>query len=139
MALTNEDLQEIAKLLQPMQKSITDMQENMTGMKNNISDIQKDMTDMRNNITDMQEDMTDMRNNISDTQNNITDIKLTLENVTNKNIQLIAENHVELVNKLNQAIPVANNNLVYEVKVNFLVEEVEKLKKEVSDLKEKIA
>lgn len=69
----------------------------------------------------------------------ITGIELHLENGTDKNIQLIAENFIELTKKLNQAIPVADKNLAYEVKVNYLIEEVDKLKKELSELKSKIA
>lgn len=68
-----------------------------------------------------------------------TNIELHLENATDKNIQLIAENFIELTNKLNQAIPVADKNLAYEVKVNYLVREVDKLKEEIADLKNKIA
>ncbi len=68
-----------------------------------------------------------------------TSIELHLENATDKNIQLIAENFIELTNKLNQAIPVADKNLAYEVKVNYLVREIDKLKEEIADLKSKIA
>ncbi len=68
-----------------------------------------------------------------------TNIELHLENVTDKNIQLIAENFIELTNKLNQAIPVADKNLAYEIKVNYLVEKVQTLEKEIAELKSKIA
>ncbi len=68
-----------------------------------------------------------------------TNIELHLENVTDKNIQLIAENFIELTRKLNQAIPVADKNLAYEVKVNYLVEKVQTLEKEIAELKGKIA
>ncbi len=68
-----------------------------------------------------------------------TSIELHLENATDKNIQLIAENFIELTNKLNQAIPVADKNLAYEVKVNYLVREVDRLKEELAELKNKIA
>lgn len=69
----------------------------------------------------------------------ITGLELHIENGTDKNIQLLAENFVELTKKLNQAIPVADNNLAYEVKVNYLVDEMEKMKKEIAELKGKIA
>jgi wobble nucleotide-excising tRNase len=69
----------------------------------------------------------------------LSNLELTLENETNKNIQLLAENHIELVNKLNEAIPAINKNTAYEVKVNYLAGEMEKLKKEVAELKGKIA
>lgn len=68
-----------------------------------------------------------------------TNMELHLENVTDKNIQLIAENFIELTKKLNQAIPVADKNLAYEVKVNYLVEKVQILEKELAELKNKIA
>ena len=68
-----------------------------------------------------------------------TSIELHIENTTDKNIQLIAENFIELTKKLNQAIPTADKNLAYEVKVNYLVSEVEKLKAEIAELKSKIA
>ncbi len=68
-----------------------------------------------------------------------TNIELHLENTTDKNIQLIAENFVELTSRLNQAIPAADKNLAYEVKVNYLVDEVDKLKREIAELKSKIA
>ena len=62
-----------------------------------------------------------------------------LKQRTTKNIQLIAENFIELTRKLNQAIPVADKNLAYEVKVNYLVEKVQTLEKEIAELKGKIA
>ena len=90
-------------------------------------------------IRDMKSDMTDMKSEMQDMKQHITSIQLHIENGTDKNIQLIAENYIELTKKLNQAIPVADKNLAYEVKVNYLIEEVAKLKEEVSDLKSKIA
>ena len=38
----------------------------------------------------------------------ITDIQMTLENETNKNIQIIAEGHVDLIRKLDDALRVEN-------------------------------
>ncbi len=69
--------------------------------------------------------------------NKISNIELHLENVTDRNIQLLAENHSNLVDKLNQAIPVADKNLTYEVKVNYLLERVSTLEKKVQILEAK--
>lgn len=87
----------------------------------------------------METKMDSMESDISHINSDLQATKLILENVTNKNIQLLAENFVDLTRKLNQAIPVADNNLAYEVKVNYLVEEVQLLKQEVERLKNKIA
>lgn len=118
MALTNEDLQAIAQLLQPMQDSITRLEGNFSGMQGTINKMQDTIDGMQDSITNLQ---------------------LHIENVTDTNIQLLAENHIELTKRLNQAIPVADSNRAYEVKVNYLFEKVSNLEKEVAALKGKIA
>ena len=84
-------------------------------------------------------EMQGMKTEMQEIKRRTTNIELHLENVTDKNIQLIAENFIELTNKLNQAIPAADKNLAYEIKVNYLVEKVQTLEKEIAELKSKIA
>ena len=109
------------------------------GMKLGMQDMQQDMQGMKQDMRDMQQDMQDMKLDIQNLNQRVTGIELHLENVTDKNIQLLAENHIDLINKLNAAVPAANKNLLYEVKVDYLVERVDKLEKEMSDIKNKIA
>lgn len=80
-----------------------------------------------------------MKSEMQELKRQTTSIELHFENTTDKNIQLIADNFVKLTSRLNQAIPAADKNLAYEVKVNYLVSEVDKLKKEIAELKSKIA
>ena len=68
-----------------------------------------------------------------------TNIELHLENITDRNVQIMAENFIELTNKLNEAIPAVDKNLAYEVKVNYLVGEVDKIKHEITEIRNKIA
>ena len=69
----------------------------------------------------------------------VTGIEITLENDTNKNIKLLAENHGNLIDKLNQAIKVSDKTAIYEIQVNILTSKVEKLEKEMAELKNRIA
>lgn len=64
-----------------------------------------------------------------------TGIELTLENETNRNIQLLAENHITLIDKLNQAIKEADKTLMYEVQMTSLRSRLELLEKEVAAIK----
>lgn len=109
------------------------------GMKSDITNMKSDITDMKSGMADMKSNIKDLESEIHNVNQKLTDTRLHIENVTDKNIQLIAENFIELTKKLNQAIPVADKNLAYEVKVNYLVAEVDKLKKEINELKSKIA
>lgn len=150
MALTQEDLQAIAGLIrqeiQPMKDDIQLMKDDIQLMKDDIQSMKDDIQLMKDDIQTMKDEIQLMKDDIQTMKNDIRELNdklaatnMHIENVTDKNLQLIAENYVELTKKLNQAIPVADKNLAYEVKVNYLIEEVEKLKQEMVELKNKIA
>lgn len=91
---------------------------------------------------DMQEitsDMREMKSDMRELKQRVTGIEVTLENETNRNIKLLAENHGNLIDKLNQAIKVSDKTALYEIQVNILTGKVEKLEKEIADLKSRIA
>lgn len=69
----------------------------------------------------------------------ITGIELHLENVTDKNIMLLAENYCNLTKKSDDNNKITDNEIAYQIKVNYLMSDVEKLKQEISELKNKIA
>ncbi len=68
-----------------------------------------------------------------------THIELTLENETNRNIQLLAENHITLIDKLNQSVKVADKTLMYEVQMTSLKSRIDLLEKEIATIKSQIA
>lgn len=131
MSLTQEDLQAIANLLTPMRNDITDMKNDITSMKKDIRNIKED-------ICNMKEDIRNLDQRLTVVENQITEMKLSLENETNHNIQLIAENHMNLVDKLNQAIHVSDKTLLYEVQVSTLKSKVEHLEKEIAEIKKQL-
>lgn len=72
---------------------------------------------------------------IQELKRRTANIELTLENETNRNIQLLAENHITLIDKLNQSIKVADKTLMYEVQMTSLKSRIDLLEKEVANLK----
>lgn len=67
MALTNEDLQAISLLLEPIKQEIKGIENKVEGIENKVESV----------------------------KNNVTSIQLTLENETNRNIKIIAEGHLD--------------------------------------------
>lgn len=65
---------------------------------------------------------------LSDMDNKIKDIQLTLENETNKNIQLIAEGHLDLSRKLDDALKVESEKEMLLIRVNRLENELRRIK-----------
>lgn len=104
-----------------------------------MQEIRQDVAEIKQELSLVKQDVDQVKQNVSRIDRRITGVELHLENGTDKNIQLIAENFIELTKKLNQTIPVADKNLAYEVKVNYLIEKVQLLEKEVQELKSKTA
>ena len=61
----------------------------------------------------------------------IRDIQLTLENETNRNIKLIAEGHMDLNRKLDEALKIDNEKEVLIMRVNTLENELRRLKERI--------
>ena len=150
MTLTKDDLTAINQLMlqavEPLQKNMQNMQGNISELRNDVSNmkgdisvLQENVSELRGDVSELQGDVANMKGDISDLRGTVVGLQLHLENVTDRNIAILAENHGYLIDKLNQAIPAANKNLINEVKVNYLVEEVEKLKQDMAFLKCKIA
>ena len=133
---------EMRKDIAELQKGQVEMRKDITKMQNGITEIKKDQVEMRRDITKLQKNQTEVCRNVfalqettDKMQSSISGLKMTLENETNFNIQLLAENHGNLIDKLNQAIPAVNRNLVMEVQFTSLRMRIEKLEKDVIGLK----
>ena len=48
----------------------------------------------------------------------ITDVKLHLENVTDKNIRIVAEGHLDLNRKLDEALKIQNEKEILQIRLN---------------------
>ena len=118
--------------LQTITKDITDMKKEMT-------DVKRDMIDMKKDMTDMKKDMTDMKEDILGLKEEIKDIRFHIENVTDKNISLLADSHCKLFQRLNENNQALSNQLAYQIKVNYLISDMEKVKQEVAEIKKRIS
>ncbi len=149
IAELQKDQTEMGKDIAKMQNDITEIKKDqvemgrdITQMQNDITEIKKDQVEMGRDIAELQKDQAEVCRNVfalqettDKMQSSINGLKMTLENETNFNIQLLAENHGNLIDKLNQAIPAVNRNLVMEVQFTSLRMRIEKLEKDVMGLK----
>lgn len=113
MSLTHEDLQAISLLLNPIQ--------------DDIKQIHIDMQQMQGNMQQMQ-------GNIGSLSDRVDSIETTLENVTNKNISIIAEAHLDLSRKLDDALKVENEKELLLIRVNILEDDIKKIKSRIEQI-----
>ena len=66
----------------------------------------------------------------------ITDVKLHLENVTDKNIRIVAEGHLDLNRKLDEALKIQNEKEILQIRLNYLEGEITAVKNRLAQLEQ---
>ncbi len=122
-----------------MKGDVAVLKEDMAVLKEDVAILKEDVAVLKEDVAVLKEKVSVLEQRVDNIEQRVTGIEVHLENQTDKNIQLIAENFIELTNKLNQAIPVADKNLAYEVKVNYLIEKVQFLEKDFQEFKYQMA
>lgn len=64
----------------------------------------------------------------------IRSLQLTLENESNRNIKIIAEGHLDLSRKLDDALKIDNEKELLMIRVNSLENEVRRLKERINQI-----
>ena len=67
-------------------------------------------------------------------ENKVTEVQMTLENETNKEIRIIAEGHLDLPRKLDDALKVENEKEMLLLRVTHLENEVRRLKQRIEEI-----
>lgn len=122
-----------AELLQTMsdlldEKLDAKLDEKLQPMRDDMQSMKVEIQGMKGEIQGVKDEMQGMKTDIHELQRKVAEIGMHIENCTDNNVQLLAENFIELTNKLNMAVPAAHNNYMYEIRVNYLWKEVDKIK-----------
>lgn len=135
--MTEEVLQQFAQIV----SDILDkkLKSELQPIRDDIREMKADIERMKADIERMKADIEQMKSAIEKLEHRVTDIELRMENGTDKSIRILAENHIDLSRKLDQAIPAVNKQCVYEIKVDHIAKEVEKIKTNVAGVEEEVA
>lgn len=87
-----------ARLL-PIETDMKDMKADMQNMKADMQHMKADMQHMQTDMQHMQTDIQHIKTDIKNIEERVTNIELHLENETDKNIALLAENCIPAARK----------------------------------------
>ncbi len=79
-------------------------------------------------------DIKSITDKLQSLERKVTSIELTLENETNRNISIIAEGHLDLNRKLDEALKIENEREMLLLRVNHLENELRKVKERLEQI-----
>ena len=81
-------------------------------------------------LQDVKSEQQSMKNEMQKLDQKVTGIEVHLENVTDRNIRLIAEGHLDLSRKLEDALKVEGQKELWGIRLNILEDEIRKIKEQ---------
>ena len=85
-------------------------------------------------LHDMQERSQEVKQQLQTMRQQLQEVQLTLENETNREIKIIAEGHIDLSRKLDNALKVENEKEMLLLRVTLLENEVRRLKTKIEQI-----
>lgn len=109
-------------------KEIRQVKSDLTELKSDVTELKSDVTELKSDVTELKSDVTELKNDVTKLKKDVKDVQLSLENETNRNIQFIAEGHLDLARKLDDALKVESEKEMLLIRVTSLENEVRRLK-----------
>ena len=106
--------------------------EKLGHMESDIKEVKQDLTEVRQDVAETKQELTEVKEDVSEVKRRVTGIELHLENVTDKNIQIIAEGHLNLNRRLDEALKAGHEEELLIIRVRMLEDEVRKLKEKIA-------
>ena len=126
-------LKQDAGILKQDVKSLKDevgiLKQDVSCLKEDVKDLQQRMIIVEGKTDNLQFTVNEMQSELAETKREILSLRTTIENVTNRNIRIIAEGHLDLENKLDRSIKAGSETEVMQVRVNMIEDEMRTLKK----------
>ncbi|MSS64011.1 kinetochore Spc7 family protein [Velocimicrobium porci] len=131
-----------------MREELKDVKENMQEMREELQTVKADMQEIREELQIVKEDIQKMKENVQKLENDFASsvvdlneikqkvkiIDLSIENETNRNIKIIAEGHLDLARKLDNALKIENEKEILLIRVNTIENELIKVKEYINQI-----
>ncbi len=117
----DQRLDKVEQRLDSLEQRVTNLECQFADMEHQISNLECEFADMKHRISNLECEFADMKHRI-------TNIELTLENEVSRNICTIAEAHLDLSRKFDQALKVKEDDELVRVRLNVLENDVRKIK-----------
>ena len=124
-----DDVRGLKEEVQVLKEDVQGLKEEVQVLKEDVQGLKEEVQVLNEDVQVLKEDVQTLKEDVQSVKERVTLFEITLEDETNRNIQLIAEGHMNLDRKLDEALKELHPNTKYHLKVNHLDGEVTKMKR----------
>ncbi len=119
------------KMLKLIYDDMQSMKGDMRSLKEDVQVLNGKVQGLEDDVQSLKGGFRELTDKVQVLDGNVKDLQLTLENETNRNIRIIAEGHLELNRKLDEALKVEHEKELMYLRVNVLENDMRIVKEKV--------
>lgn len=123
------------EIMELILQKVTGVEDRMEGLEKNVLEVKEDVAVLKGDVGVLKGDVGVLKgkidileHSVAETKNGVKFVQMTLENVTNRNIGVIADGHITLQRQLEEAIRATRNTEMYQIRVNVMESELKEWK-----------
>ena len=129
------DSQKLDYLIEQMtgvKAEITEMKEDIAGLKEDVAGLKEDVAVLKEDVAVLKEDVAGLQERMDKQENELRYIRTFQENNLEKGIKIIAEGHVMLLRRLNEALKITEDDEMLRLRVNVLECDMSRVKEKLA-------
>lgn len=119
----------VGESIKPVTGKLDNIENRLGSVENRLDSVETRLDNVENRL-----DSIDTR--LDKVEDAVTGVKLHLENATDKNILTVAEGHLDLSRKLDEALKIENEKEILKIRLNYLSDEMEQIKNRLTKLEQ---
>ena len=127
-------LQEMLQIMKSLERRMDSFEQRMDSFEKRMDSFEQRLDSMEHSVETVQKDIRSIKQDIETLDTRQRAVSSTLETVTNRNISIIAENHIELNKKLYQILETENDVVLYKITTNRHTDLLDNLEQRVAAL-----
>lgn len=130
-----ELLEQVLQGVQRMEKRIDRLESRFDGLESRFDGLETRFDGLETRFDGLESKFDLMQKDQEQMKNDIKNINLRLENEIEKHLSILAENHIDLIRKMNENNKVSEDTILYKIKVDRLERKYRSLAMDVYVLK----
>ncbi len=104
-----DDMQIVRNKVTSLDEKVASLDEKVTSLDEKVTSLDEKVASLDEKVISLDEKVASLDKKVTSLERQVLKINVTLENETNRNIKIIAEGHLDLSRKLNEAVKLSSD------------------------------
>ena len=127
-----EDIAGLKEDVAGLKEDVAVLKEDVAGLKEDVAVLKEDVAGLKEDVAVLKEDVAGLQERMDKQENEIRYIRTFQENNLEKGIKIIAEGHVMLLRRLNEALKITEDDEMLRLRVNVLECDMSRVKEKLA-------